>query len=77
VLLRMAMPEEGIAARAEGYLAVEGYSAPEARFFCAWEEVLPRIELSFVTWEQVVEGIGDGDLATFYSLCRRFGGGNG
>jgi hypothetical protein len=49
----------------------------EARFFRTWEDALPRIELSFVTWEEVVEAIADGDLATFYSLCRRFGGGNG
>jgi hypothetical protein len=32
-----------IAARAEGYLAAEGYGEPEARFFSAWEEVVQGI----------------------------------
>jgi len=61
-----------IAARGEGYLAVEGYGAAAARFFRAWEEVLPRIAVAFVTWEEVVDAIGDAALGAFYGLCRRF-----
>ena len=63
-----------IAGRVEGYRTVEGYGAPETRFFRAWEDALPRIEVAFVTWEDAVEGIGDAELGAFYGLCRRFNG---
>jgi hypothetical protein len=59
-----------IAARVEGYLAVGEYGAPEARFFCAWEDALPRIEVAFVTWEQVVEAIDEAELRP---LCANIG----
>jgi hypothetical protein len=64
-----------IAARVERYVAAREYGTPQARFFSEWEAVLPRIEVAFVTWEQVVAGIDDPDLRAFYELCRRFNGG--
>jgi len=63
-----------IAVRVEGYLAAREYGTPEARFFSEWEAVLPRIEVAFVTWEQVVAAVGDPALGRFYGLCRRFNG---
>jgi hypothetical protein len=66
---------ERIAARVVGYLAAVEYGTPEAQFFSQWEAVLPRIELAFVTWEQVVAAVGDPALGRFYDLCRRFNGG--
>jgi hypothetical protein len=61
-----------IAARVEAYLAVGKHGAPKARFFLRSEDVLPQIEVAFVTWKQVVEANGDPALDRFNGWCRRF-----
>lgn len=64
--------ETQIAARVRGYLAAPGRDEPTARFFTAWRDVLPQIQIQFLTWEDVVAEIGHDDLDRFYALCKRF-----
>jgi len=64
--------ERQIAARVRGYLSAEGYDESNTRFFTKWRDVLPQIQIQFLTWEAVVVGMGNGDLDRFYTLCKRF-----
>jgi len=58
--------------RVAGYLN-GGSPAPQCtRFFQEWSPVLDRIHIRFLTWEDVLAEIGDGDLNRFYCLCQQF-----
>lgn len=37
-----------------------------------WRRVLDRLQLSFVTWEDVLDVIANNELNRFYALCLRF-----
>jgi hypothetical protein len=64
--------EARIADRVGSYLARGKHAQPQARFFAEWRAVLPRIQIQFLTWEEVLAGIADDTLNQFYDLCIQF-----
>jgi hypothetical protein len=59
--------ERQIAAR------VEGFGLPATSTFArGWRATLGAVQLSFVTWEEVLATIGNDLLNQFYQHCRRF-----
>jgi hypothetical protein len=64
--------EAQIAERIQGYLGSAETREPVARFFREWRRVLERVQIQFLTWEQVVADMSDADLDRFYELCQRF-----
>ena len=64
--------EKRIAARVRTYLASGKPGKPTARFFDEWRTVLPRIQVQFLTWEDVLAEIDSEELDQFYALCTRF-----
>jgi hypothetical protein len=42
------------------------------RFAAEWERMIERVQVSFVTWEAVLAGIGDDGLLRFYDRCKEF-----
>ncbi len=64
--------ERRIAKRVQGYLSAEGHDAPNARFFAGWHDVLPQIQIQFLTWEDVLAEIDSNELNRFYALCVQF-----
>lgn len=59
--------EHQIAAR------VEGFGLPASSAFArGWRATLEAVQLTFVTWEEVLAGIGNDQLDQFYQYCRRF-----
>jgi hypothetical protein len=67
---------EYVAGRIEGrvrnYLASGKGGKPTARFFDEWRTVLPRLQIQFLTWEDVLAEVSREDLDEFYDLCVRF-----
>jgi len=50
-----------------------GRSTPEIeRFEARWEGMMQRLQVHFVTWEEVLQEIGDEGLHRFYEQCKRF-----
>lgn len=64
--------EEQIAERIQGYLPSDERSEPSARFFGEWKSVLSRIQIQFLTWEDVLAEITNDELNQFYRLCKKF-----
>jgi hypothetical protein len=64
--------ERQIAQRASNYLQSTTRGETNSRFFQQWCQMLDRIHIQFLTWEEVVAEINDHNLHRFYDLCRRF-----
>ena len=64
--------EETIAKRLQPFTAAEERSDAIERFAAGWKEVFERLEVHFLTWEEVVADIGDRELSRFYDLCKEF-----
>jgi len=64
--------EKQIAERAQGYLSFNAHNRPSARFFNEWRGVLPRVQIRFLTWEDVLTEIDNDELSQFYELCKKF-----
>lgn len=63
-----------IAQRVRAYLDSGKGGRPAGRFFDEWCTVLPRVQIQFLTWEDVLAEIGSKELDEFYGLCVRFNG---
>ena len=61
-----------IADRLEPFTATEERSHTIERFAAGWKKVLERLEVHFLTWEEVVADIGDDQLSRFYGQCKDF-----
>jgi len=66
------MMESQIAARMHGYRSADEQPMPNPRFFREWQDVLPSVQIQFLTWEHVLVEIWNDDLDRFCSLCKRF-----
>ena len=64
--------EEQIAKRLEPFAATAERTDGIARFFAGWRDVLQRLQVNFLTWEEVLADIGDKELSRFYDLCKEF-----
>ncbi|MFO7696711.1 MAG: hypothetical protein R6X16_06095 [Anaerolineae bacterium] len=64
--------ESQIAERTRGYLGSTTRGEMHTEFSRRWREVLDRIQIQFLTWENVVAEIDDPNLGRFYELCRQF-----
>jgi hypothetical protein len=64
--------EERIAERVRTYLAFGKHGKPAARFFDEWRTVLSRIQIQFLTWEDVLAEIDSDGLNQFYDFCIQF-----
>ena len=64
--------EGRIARRVRAYLDSGMGGKPAARFFHEWRDVLPWVQMQFLTWEDVLAEIGSDELDEFYDLCVRF-----
>jgi len=64
--------EGRIAERVRTYLASGKHGKPIPRFFDEWCTVLPRIQIQFLTWEDVLSEIDSDELNQFYDLCVEF-----
>jgi hypothetical protein len=64
--------ERQIANRVRDYQAFGKHGKPTARFFDEWRIVLPRIQIQFWTWEDVLAEIDSNELNRFYDLCLQF-----
>jgi len=64
--------ERSVAKRLEPFTAAEERSDAIERFAAGWKEVFERLEVHFLTWEEVVADIGDRELSRFYDLCKEF-----
>jgi len=69
--------EQRIAGRLEGYRS-PGREDPISRFRALWRAVLPRIQIYFATWEEVLDEIAANTdspveaLREFYRFCLKF-----
>ena len=68
----LACMKNQISERVQGYLSSDEPPMPDAKFLREWQDVLPSIQIHFLTWEDVLAEIGNDDLDRFYSLCKRF-----
>ena len=64
--------EQTIASRLEPFTAAEDRSDTIERFAAGWKEVLHKLKVHFLAWEEVVADIGDPELSRFYDLCKQF-----
>ena len=55
-----------------GCLSVDGRDGSDTRFFAKWRDVLPQIQIQFLTWEDVLAEINNNELNRFYALCVQF-----
>ena len=58
--------------RVRTYLDSGKGGRPAGRFFHEWQDVLPWVQMQFLTWEDVLAEIGSDELDEFYDLCVRF-----
>ncbi|MBU1749627.1 MAG: hypothetical protein KKA73_18240 [Chloroflexi bacterium] len=66
--------ESQIDKRLQAYVGTDQPDEASAPFITGWRDVLNRLQVWFLTWEDVLAEIGSEDLDRFYSLCRRFNG---
>lgn len=64
--------ESQIADRASGYRRSTTRGKTDTKFFDRWRPVLDRIQIQFLTWEEVLAEINDANLDRFYNLCKQF-----
>ncbi len=65
--------EERIAARIQAYLGDGGADELFKQFAEGWKDALRKLQVWFLTWEEVLAEIGDDELNQFYEMCKRFG----
>jgi hypothetical protein len=61
-----------IADRIASYEGVAGWRQATSHFAQHWQHVLDRLDISFVTWEDILSEIANDDLRYFYGLCLQF-----
>ena len=64
--------ERTIAKRLEDFADIEQPSRALQLFASGWQEVFHKLEVHFLTWEEVLEDIGDHGLRRFYDHCKGF-----
>ena len=64
--------EQTIASRLEPFKAAEECGDAIEPFAAGWKEVLERLKVHFLTWEEVVADIGEDKLSGFYESCKKF-----
>jgi hypothetical protein len=64
--------EEKIAHRLEPFTATEHRSDAIERFAEGWECTLDRLQIHFLTWEEVLADIGSHSVSRFYERCKEF-----
>lgn len=58
--------------RLAGYMNAGDSIDEIVQFEAGWEEMFERLQGYFVTWEEVLDEIGDESLMRFYKLCKKF-----
>ena len=64
--------ESTIANRLQPFAVAHDRSSAIDRFSAGWREVLERLRVHFLTWEEVVADLEDDKLSRFYDLCLEF-----
>ena len=64
--------ERQIADRAWSYLSSTTRGETDIEFFHRWRQVLDRVDIQFLTWEEIVTEMDDASLDRFYDLCKKF-----
>jgi len=64
--------EDEITQRVQPFVRAKEPSEAIVRFDAGWKDVLQRLHVWFLTWEEVLGSIGSDELWRFYELCKSF-----